>query len=356
MGRVPGGFPSRLRTAIESRLSPDKLLNMPKISIALATYNGAAFVREQLESFAGQARLPDELVVCDDGSSDATIAILEDFRSAARFPVRIHRNDATLGYVGNFERALSLCSGDIIFLSDQDDVWFSDKIERVVAEFEDRPDAMVVLNDQVIAGPDLNPTGTTKLANIRRSGAPDYRFVTGCCSAHRRQWLSVVLPIPAIGCSHDRWINEIAHRLGVAHILPVPLQLYRRHGENVSQSLFSSASQPGRLSRTAARVSDAVRPVRPIAVVTPEWEEAVVARLVERRPELATLGLAKAAESAILDLEAQLQLYRARQRIWSLPRVKRLAPIGDLWRSRAYDRMSGWKSAIGDLIRTRAEQ
>src|SRR5947208_26587 len=94
-----------------------------RISIAMCTYNGAAHVEEQLRSFSGQTRLPDEVVVCDDRSSDDTMLLLEPFSRTAPYPLRIHRNDENLRSTKNFERAVSLCSGDILALSDQDDVW-----------------------------------------------------------------------------------------------------------------------------------------------------------------------------------------------------------------------------------------
>ena len=92
------------------------------LSVSMCTYNGARFLREQLESIASQIRLPDELVVCDDGSTDATLAILTEYAKAVRFPVRIQCNTSRLGPAKNFEQAISLCKGEIIVLSDQDDI------------------------------------------------------------------------------------------------------------------------------------------------------------------------------------------------------------------------------------------
>src|SRR5262249_10160572 len=106
----------------------------PKISIALCTYNGAKYLSSQLESYLAQTCLPDEVVVCDDCSQDETVTILNDFAIRAPFPVRILVNDQNLGSTKNFEKSISLCSGEIIFLSDQDDVWMPNKIERVSSE------------------------------------------------------------------------------------------------------------------------------------------------------------------------------------------------------------------------------
>ena len=93
------------------------------LSIALATYNGAVYLKEQLESIAAQTRTPDELVISDDQSTDDTLRVIEEFAATAGFPVRLSVNEANLGIAKNFEKAISLCRGDLIFLSDQDDVW-----------------------------------------------------------------------------------------------------------------------------------------------------------------------------------------------------------------------------------------
>ena len=95
-----------------------------KISIAMTAFNGAKYINEQLNSFASQTRLPDEVVVCDDISSDDTFEILDNFARSAPFKMIVVRNNKNLGYTKNFEKALSLCSGDLIFLSDQDDIWY----------------------------------------------------------------------------------------------------------------------------------------------------------------------------------------------------------------------------------------
>jgi glycosyltransferase involved in cell wall biosynthesis len=111
------------------------------LSIAMCTYNGEAYIAEQLESFVKQTYLPSELVVCDDRSQDGTIPIVQDFARTAPFPVRIQVNQATLGVRKNFERAITLCTGDLIALSDQDDVWQREKLVRSVIALESAPNA-----------------------------------------------------------------------------------------------------------------------------------------------------------------------------------------------------------------------
>lgn len=126
-----------------------------RISIAMTTYNGARYLNDQLDSFSVQTKLPDELVVCDDKSSDNTINILDDFKRTAPFDVKIICNEENIGYTKNFQKALSLCSGDLIFLSDQDDVWLSDKVEIMSSYFNENRDIYVLLADMIIVDRDL---------------------------------------------------------------------------------------------------------------------------------------------------------------------------------------------------------
>jgi glycosyltransferase involved in cell wall biosynthesis len=113
-----------------------------KISIAMATYNGEPFIRQQLESLSRQSLRPDELIVCDDGSTDATVSILSDFSRSAPFPVKIVNNPTRLGYTANFLQAARMCQGDLIAFCDQDDEWLPLKLERVLEASRDS-DALV---------------------------------------------------------------------------------------------------------------------------------------------------------------------------------------------------------------------
>ena len=106
-----------------------------KISVALATYNGGRFLNDQLQSIAAQDRRPDELVVCDDGSSDETPAMLWKFAATCPFEVRLEMNGRHLGAGGNFSRAVASCRGDVIALCDQDDVWLPAKLARLESAF-----------------------------------------------------------------------------------------------------------------------------------------------------------------------------------------------------------------------------
>ena len=98
-----------------------------RISVAMCTYNGADFLPAQLESILAQSRKPDQIVVCDDGSTDETRALLQGFEKESPDVILLRFNKKNLGSIRNFEQAIQLCNGDIIALSDQDDVWRQDR-------------------------------------------------------------------------------------------------------------------------------------------------------------------------------------------------------------------------------------
>src|SRR6201999_469319 len=112
----------------------------PRLSVALCTYNGERFLPQQLASMANQTRPPDELIVCDDRSSDRTIDIVREFAASAAYPVRIFENESNLGSAANFERAIRLCEGNLIALSDQDDIWYPIRLQRSEQELTAHPE------------------------------------------------------------------------------------------------------------------------------------------------------------------------------------------------------------------------
>ena len=123
---------------------------MTTISIAMATYNGAKFIREQLDSLAAQTVLPCELVVTDDGSTDKTLDIIADFLVRAPFPVHIHRNAQRLNYRANFMQCANRCSGDLIAFCDQDDIWDQDKLATLVDHFDNAAEDLIFHDFRVV--------------------------------------------------------------------------------------------------------------------------------------------------------------------------------------------------------------
>ncbi len=123
------------------------------ISVALCTYNGEKYIRLQLESILNQTMPVDEIVVCDDGSIDNTLQIIESLRDSTPANIRIFRNEKNLGPAHNFQNAINLCLGDIIFLSDQDDIWHPNKVETIVHYFGQNEQKQVVFTDGQIVDP-----------------------------------------------------------------------------------------------------------------------------------------------------------------------------------------------------------
>lgn len=237
----------QIPSGIRGHDSAEGRLNMTvSLSIAMTTYNGAGYLTAQLDSFRAQLRLPDELVVCDDGSTDETLELLESFAETAAFDVRVIRNATNLGHERNFSKAVDLCRGDIIFLADQDDVWFPEKLAAVEAAFSDDPNALLFVNDVLITDGNLVPTGRTVLGQTRAAGvlgANAKSLTLGCATAFRSRLRHLVAPIPALDYGHDTWIHDFTDILGGRRLLPAVLQLYRRHEHNASTWAFNGAAR-----------------------------------------------------------------------------------------------------------------
>lgn len=212
----------------------------------MATYDGDPFVAEQLQSFAVQTRLPDELVVCDDGSRDDTVAQLESFAKRAPFEVRVVRNPQRLGPSANFEKAVSLCSGEILFLADQDDVWNPHKIERLCGVLEAEPEVGAVFSNGLVADSELCSLGTdlweaqffTPLEQRQvREGRVVEVFLkhvvaAGTTLAFRTGYRDLYLPFPDLRDCHDAWIAFVIAAVSEFRIIDEDLITYRVHGSN----------------------------------------------------------------------------------------------------------------------------
>jgi len=217
-----------------------------KISVALCTYNGARFLEEQLRSLSSQTRAPDELVVCDDGSSDETGAIVSSFAARAPFRVSHARNELRLGVTRNFERAIAQCTGDVIFLCDQDDFWMPEKIRTLMGAFEGDESVGLVFSDAIVADSQLRPSGYTMWETVEFTpkrqrqmnsgeglGILVRRYVvTGATLAFRASLRQHILPIPS-RCFHDAWVAAVSAMHSRIVAIKTPLILYRQHDANV---------------------------------------------------------------------------------------------------------------------------
>jgi glycosyltransferase involved in cell wall biosynthesis len=217
-----------------------------RISVAMCTYNGAEFVPTQLQSIIAQSRPPDEIIICDDGSTDNTRHLLEKFAAESSIPITLHFNDQNLGSVKNFERAITLCTGDVIALSDQDDVWRSDKLHLFEAVLNDSPSAGIVFSDAAIVDEKLNPLNRRmwdevgfdahKRKLVKSGRALEVLItgwtVTGTTMAFRSRFVKLSLPIPdEIAMIHDGWIALTIAAVADVVAVDEPLIQYRQHAQ-----------------------------------------------------------------------------------------------------------------------------
>jgi glycosyltransferase involved in cell wall biosynthesis len=224
-------------------------------SVALATYNGERFLAAQLASLAAQSTLPDELVVCDDRSTDGTLPVLEQFRADAPFPVRIHVNAERLGFAETFLRSAADCRGEWIAFCDQDDFWLDSKLERCGRELA-RDDVVLVVHTSRIGDADLRPTRRS-YPDIRHdhlepplAGDP-WRAVRGMSMAFAAELIRAADPARRPRSHyvdglmhHDEWIYVLARALGTTSHVSEPLAVYRQHATNVTGAPRSAERVP----------------------------------------------------------------------------------------------------------------
>ena len=210
----------------------------------LATYNGLAHLPVQLASLEGQSRPPDELVICDDGSTDGTRAFLREFGARTRLNVSLIENEKNLGYAGNFANGAARAKGELIFFCDQDDRWYPEKIATYVARFEQEPALQALFSDSNLVDHELRPLGSSLFVTNRLSseelawihGGEAWRaflrhsVVAGNTLAFRRAAVLPLLPVPA-GWVHDAWIaTSLALRGQRIDALEESFLDYRQHG------------------------------------------------------------------------------------------------------------------------------
>lgn len=210
-----------------------------KISVCMATYNGEKYIKEQLDSILCQLSEHDEVIISDDISSDGTIAIIEALNDNR---IKVFINEVKLGASANFNVSLSKASGDIIFLSDQDDIWLDEKVSLCILNLKIYD--LVVANCKVVDNDlnllnksyfDLVHAGKGTIKNLYKS------TYLGCCLAFNRKVLDSILPIPNnLMMYHDWWIGFIAEQKFSVYFENKPLLLYRRHENTTSQTVGKS--------------------------------------------------------------------------------------------------------------------
>lgn len=213
--------------------------NLPLISIALCTYNGDKFLREQLSSILSQSYGHLEVVVCDDGSTDHTLDIVEDF-AAKDARVRLYQNPQNLGFNKNFEKAISLASGEYIAISDQDDIWERDKIKLL---YEHIHDNLLIFSNSLLMDGSGQLLGGQLLYNFSLQNKTFkayllHNYTTGHTCLFRREFLPYLLPLPEVGY-YDWWMGFVALYHQKIAFLDQPLTRHRVHSGSVIQTVFA---------------------------------------------------------------------------------------------------------------------
>ena len=320
------------------------------ISVAMCTYNGGKYLQEQLYSIVEQTQLPDEIVICDDGSTDSTLQILDEFKKNTTFQVRIYHNERRLGATKNFEKAINLCKGNIIVLSDQDDVWLPHKIEKLEHIFKNNSDAGYIFSDAIVVDEKLFPLDYTMWKSIlfttyqRRLFKNGYQVevllkrnvVTGATLAFRAESRNWVLPI-SDKWVHDAWIVLILSAIGIkGDFIEEPLIKYRQHHQqSIGGRKLNLREQFQQASNTGSESYN---------IMANEFE------CINRRL-ISTNKLTKKTKKLF---EAKIEHLKIRQRIYTYRTWKCYYLICRELLNSHYHRFSkGWKSVIKDLCFTR---
>lgn len=210
------------------------------ISIAMCSYNGERFIKEQIDSIIAQTYKNFELIIVDDGSKDNTINIIKEYQLKDH-RIKLFQNDNNLGFVKNFEKAISLCSGDFIALADQDDVWKKNKLEVFLKNINEN---MLIYSDAILIDQHSKETGKQLIR-------PDGNLVDGKCNKafifyncvsgntlmFRKDLVKDIIPIPKEITFHDIWIAFLASTKGTITFTNEPMTYYRRYSEQITRNV-----------------------------------------------------------------------------------------------------------------------
>jgi glycosyltransferase involved in cell wall biosynthesis len=318
-----------------------------KISIAMATYNGEKYLLEQLESFLIQEIKPDELIVCDDGSTDKTLEILNNFAEKAPFDVKIYRNKTNLGYSKNFEKAILLCSGDLIFLSDQDDVWFKNKIKEVLHNTKLYPEKKIYIHDACITHSSLKPKGQSNYEKLILENKSTKDYTIGCLTAIKKEVVNILFPLPNTE-KHDIWINKFGYFTNTRIIILKKLQYWRRHENNTSNT---TADKLNKIQFLITKIIQFFKHgnVNPYSALIIKQENLKKLKNYIKRAKGKLLDQ-NAINNACNLLDKDINIFKERTDILKKNRGKRLFPILVFFIKNGYSNFNGIWTAVKDLF------
>jgi len=321
-----------------------------RVSIAMTTFDGRRHVEAQLDSFLAQTRPPDQLIVCDDGSTDGTRECLDEFAARAPFAVRVVRNPVQLATTPNFEQAVSLTDGDVVFFSDQDDVWHPDRVASLVEVFEAHEDAGCAFSNARVVDGEGAPLGYALWDSLwfsqpERAAVSEGRplevfarhvVAAGTSLAFRGRFRELILPFPDLHDCHDAWVSFLVTAASGVRLVERDLLDYRLHGQNqFGLQRFNLRQQLGK-ARWQLQQGIFAHNVR--------FFEAVRDRLHARAAEFPT-------GPDVFDLIEAKIAHATRRDAMSSSVVQRLPAIAGELRNRGYWRFAyGWKSVAQDVL------
>lgn len=322
-----------------------------RVSVALASCEGARFIDEQLQSLAEQTRPPDELVVCDDASEDDTRERVRAFARTVDFPVRVEVHEQRLGITGNFASALTRTTGDVVFFADQDDVWAPRKIERLAGVLDSEPDVGAVFCNGRCVDATGSPLGfdlwqslgfdAREQRDVANGRAVDvflrHVVAAGTTLAFRGEYRELCLPFPSLRSAHDAWVAFVISATAGVRALDEPLIDYRLHGDN--QIGIQRLGFLGQLRKAREQLADDA-----FGYAVQFFEEA---RTRLRSDAALEYGVGP---ETIARVDEKIAHARRRQSM-SPQLVRRLPEIAAELRAGGYERFSyGWRSVAQDLF------
>jgi len=316
-------------------------------SVALCTYNGEKHIAAQLESIAGQSRLPEELIICDDGSQDATLEIVHRFAKSAPFPVQIEENERNLGSTANFSKAIALCRHPWIVLSDQDDLWLPDKLSTFAKQIEMVVHVGAIFSDAEMIWEDLSPIRYTlwqavgfssKEQNEMKNGNGfsvllRRNIITGATLAFQAKYRDLIQPIPSEWV-HDGWIALLISIFDTVLPIDTPLIRYRQH----------PAQQLGEKKRSLYEQYLIGRQLKPAFF----QETSDMFQLVKERLDACQHG--NVPENVMSDLDQKIEHWQTRANLRNSILFRLPIVLRELISGRYAKYSLGWKSAAQDLL------
>ncbi|HEX2973127.1 MAG TPA: glycosyltransferase family 2 protein [Tepidisphaeraceae bacterium] len=320
----------------------------PRLSIAMATYNGARFLQAQLDSLAAQSRKPDELIICDDRSTDDTRATVQRFAADAPFPVQLVVNEENLGIRRNFEKAITLATGEIIFLCDQDDVWHPDKLARFEAAFAQDAQIGLVFADAHVVDEQLHRLGYTFWQRLEFTERQQARFaqdqgfdvllkhcfVAGATLAFRSSFKPLILPLSGVWM-YDAWIAMAISAVAKSRIIPEPLNEYRQHQRQAIGGVKKGIWQ---------------RYIEAKHAVNADFFRARAAEYIELRDRLGQASGWSVDEQILTHIDAKIALCQTRSRMRARPLLRLPLLLRTLLAGDYHRYAHGWKTVLLDLF------